>query len=332
MQTAASDRTSTWAPGFPAPEPHFFGIEWNAEKQLKRVLKNAVEQARFAYDPLGRRVERVAGGTTTLWTYQGEDILRETAGGTGTKYVHGPGTDEPLAQEDGAGVLNHLHADALGSVMRTSNAAGSVIGSRRYEPFGTLELDATSGYAFTGREWDAAMSMAYYRARYYDPMIGRFISEDPSGFAAGINFYRYVRNNPATLTDPQGLDSPGPPGWSDPKNWKVPAVPGNFDPAITIWNYRELCYSLQNNNFPGVRDPYFGGFRHCVCACLLERQFWPLGGVAVSIWDLNEDPTSKDSQGDMRAEKKGLFCGGRPGTCEEECLREFPPRAQGGNP
>jgi RHS repeat-associated protein len=45
----------------------------------------------------------------------------------------------------------------------------------------------------------------YYRARYYDPSAGRFLSEDPLGFKAGGNFYRYVRNRPTNLTDPTGL-------------------------------------------------------------------------------------------------------------------------------
>ena len=46
---------------------------------------------------------------------------------------------------------------------------------------------------------------SYYRARYYDPSAGRFLSEDPIRFDAGINFYAYVGNNSATLTDPFGL-------------------------------------------------------------------------------------------------------------------------------
>ena len=58
------------------------GIEWNAENQLKKVLNNAATIATFAYDPFGRRVEKVAGGTTTTFTYDVEDILRETAGAT----------------------------------------------------------------------------------------------------------------------------------------------------------------------------------------------------------------------------------------------------------
>jgi len=47
----------------------------------------------------------------------------------------------------------------------------------------------------------------YYRARYYDPTLGRFMPEDPSGFKGGLNFYQYVTNDPANQTDPMGFDS-----------------------------------------------------------------------------------------------------------------------------
>jgi YD repeat-containing protein len=93
--------------------PDTWTYEWDAENRLKRVLKNAVEQARFAYDPVGRRVEKVVGGVTTTYTYDDEDILRETTStGTTLKYVHGPGIDEPLAQEDGAGALTRMASAA----------------------------------------------------------------------------------------------------------------------------------------------------------------------------------------------------------------------------
>jgi RHS repeat-associated protein len=79
--------------------------------------------------------------------------------------------------------------------------------SRRYDTWGQVEAGgSTSGYAFTGREWDAETGLHYYRARYYDPSSARLLSEDPKGFAAEINFYRYVFNNPVRLTDPFGLE------------------------------------------------------------------------------------------------------------------------------
>lgn len=76
----------------------------------------------------------------------------------------------------------------------------------RYSTFGALEqAGAEGGYFFTGREWDPETGLHYYRARFYDPKPGRFISEDPIRFCSGINFYGYVRNTPASRTDPFGL-------------------------------------------------------------------------------------------------------------------------------
>jgi RHS repeat-associated protein len=71
------------------------------------------------------------------------------------------------------------------------------------------------GHAFTGREWDPETGLYYYRARYYDSRIGRFISEDPIGFAGGANFYAYVENGPTNRVDPTGLEVLNPPGWEN---------------------------------------------------------------------------------------------------------------------
>jgi len=66
-------------------------------------------------------------------------------------------------------------------------------------------LKTNNPYGYTGRVVDTK-DLYYYRARYYDPTIQRFISEDPIGFASGdYNFYRYVGNDPVKLVDPWGL-------------------------------------------------------------------------------------------------------------------------------
>ena len=184
---------------------------WNAENQLLRVCLNAdpctpeaTAVARFRYDPIGRRVEKVAGTVTTAFTCDGEDIVRRTAGGTTVFFIHGPGIDEPLASEQG-GVLTYLHADGLGSIVATSNQAGARTSTIEYDAWGNILSGTPDGYAFTGREWDPETGLYYYRARYYDPKIGRFISEDPIGFDAGeTNLYPYVANNPTTFVDPSG--------------------------------------------------------------------------------------------------------------------------------
>jgi RHS repeat-associated protein len=77
----------------------------------------------------------------------------------------------------------------------------------RYSAFGQSQPGtgaSPSRLKYAGRE-DDGTGLYYYRARYYDPVIGRFISEDPLGFAAGdVNFYAYVGNNPVNANDPSG--------------------------------------------------------------------------------------------------------------------------------
>ena len=79
-------------------------------------------------------------------------------------------------------------------------------------PFGRMKEhggEVKQPYGFTGREWDKETGLYYYRARYYDPKGGRFISKDPIGFAGGdVNLYRYVQNNSINRIDPTGEIDP----------------------------------------------------------------------------------------------------------------------------
>jgi RHS repeat-associated protein len=177
---------------------------WNAENQLIEVSENETTVATFEYDPFGRRVEKVVGATTTTYTYDHRNILRETAGASNAYYVHGPSIDEPLAKEV-SGSATYYHVDALGSVLKVSDAAGDVVHQYRYDAYGKIESGASQGgYSFTGREWDPEVELYYYRARYYSSTIGRFISEDPIDWGGGPNFYSYVKSNPHNLRDPSG--------------------------------------------------------------------------------------------------------------------------------
>jgi RHS repeat-associated protein len=180
--------------------------EWDGQNRLVRVLDNAGEIARFTYDALGRRAQKISGGITRTYVYGGMGILEERlSSGNTVRYVQGPGIDRPLASIEG-GVTSFYLADHLGSIVQTTNSSASVTLTRQYDPYGNpLAGGATGGYAFTGREWDPEASLHYYRARYYDPKIGRFISEDPAGFSDGPNMYTYVLNRPVDLVDPSGL-------------------------------------------------------------------------------------------------------------------------------
>src|SRR5262249_15828499 len=90
----------------------------------------------------------------------------------------------------GGGLLNHIDYDSFGNIIAQTNPA------------------AGDRFTFTGREWDPVLALYYYRARFYDPQLGRFISQDPMGFSAGdVNLYRYVGNDPLNLMDPSGNDA-----------------------------------------------------------------------------------------------------------------------------
>jgi RHS repeat-associated protein len=91
----------------------------------------------------------------------------------------------------------------------SANSDGDVSTQYNYSPFGVTQVmgtDVSQPFRFTGREWDAETGLYYYRARYYSPEMGRFVSEDPIRFAGGdVNWYRYVGNNSVNNVDPLGL-------------------------------------------------------------------------------------------------------------------------------
>jgi RHS repeat-associated protein len=97
----------------------------------------------------------------------------------------------------------------LGSITSLTGSSVTIAATYAYDSFG--QLTASSGslanpFHYTAREFDAETGLRYYRARYYDPAAGRFVSEDPIGFSGdGTNFYIYVDNNPVVLIDPSGL-------------------------------------------------------------------------------------------------------------------------------
>jgi RHS repeat-associated protein len=180
--------------------------EWDAENRLARVLDGGTELARFAYDGYGRRAQKTTA-TTRSYVYDGVDIVEERVGATTTRTVHGPGIDQPLASIDGTGTVSYYLANHLGSIVQQTDGSASVTLTRQYDPFGVpLQGAGTSGYAFTGREWDAETSLYYYRARYYAAETSRFLSEDAAGLGHGPTLYAYVGNAPNGFRDPSGHD------------------------------------------------------------------------------------------------------------------------------
>jgi RHS repeat-associated protein len=106
----------------------------------------------------------------------------------------------------------YYHTDALGSPVATTDAAGTVIERSEYEPYGqVLNHSIADGPGYTGHVSDAQTGLSYMQQRYYDPLIGRFLSLDPvtADAATGGNFnrYWYANNNPYRFVDPDGRQS-----------------------------------------------------------------------------------------------------------------------------
>jgi RHS repeat-associated protein len=112
--------------------------------------------------------------------------------------------DEWLARIDGNGTKVFLR-DALGSTVGLSDAAGAITDAYTYDPFGRSIAQGTTASAerYTGREQDDPESY-YYRARYYRPPEGRFLSEDAIRLAPDASLYAYVGGDPVSRIDPTG--------------------------------------------------------------------------------------------------------------------------------
>lgn len=102
----------------------------------------------------------------------------------------------------------YYHFDGLGSVVALSNSDGDSCQSYEYSAYGQVAASdpnfLTNPYMFTGRRFDIETGLYYYRARYYNPHIGRFMQTDPVGYDDGINWYLYCANNPLAFVDPSG--------------------------------------------------------------------------------------------------------------------------------
>ncbi|CBA16592.1 RHS repeat-associated core domain-containing protein [Xanthomonas albilineans] len=179
---------------------------WDDRDHLSQITQGGTVIASYSYDALGRRSARTENGATTQYLYDGLNTVQETQGTTINPILTGPGIDERYARDDNGGRTYFL-TDLLGSTRLLTDTNGNAVQRYDYDPYGTTTQSSTSynnPYQYTGREHDQS-GLYYYRARYYTPELGRFISEDPIKLMAGPNVYLYARANPVGYRDPSGL-------------------------------------------------------------------------------------------------------------------------------
>jgi len=186
---------------------------WDSRKRLTLITG----VASFLYDGLNRRESITQGGTTKAYLYDGLNPVQEQQGGSVfANLLTGLGIDKRFTRTTG-GVTSTFLTDLLGSTMALTNSSGVIQTSYAYGPYGGVTVTGASNsntYQYAGRENDGT-GLDYYRARYYKPSYGRFISEDQIGLNGGSNLYAYAGGNPVNYNDPTGNFLAPTPSWWD---------------------------------------------------------------------------------------------------------------------
>ncbi|MFQ5905174.1 MAG: RHS repeat domain-containing protein, partial [bacterium] len=211
------------------------------------VRDHTNDTLRFWYDGAGRRFRKSSGTDTLVYAYDGiyQTCELDAQGNVKAIYVYTNGLLLAKIEVPPAGAIRKYfcHHDGLGSIIGMTDTQGNVVQSYLYDEFGRLLQERSamgphSDYRYTSQEYDGPISELYnYRARYYDPEIGRFTQEDVlrelitflwmSEWSCGLgetcrflerhlravyaksnpqvlNAYGYVANNPVFYNDPTG--------------------------------------------------------------------------------------------------------------------------------
>ncbi|WP_417468154.1 RHS repeat-associated core domain-containing protein [Maricaulis sp.] len=209
-------------------------LNWVYDRSEQPVSMSGSDSGSFVYDAHRRRVRQDINGETiySVYTSSGAMVYRHNATtGEATDYLRlGGRTIARLATSGGATTVTYTHSDHLGSPAAATNAAGALLWREDYTPFGEARQTPAAnddGESFTGHITDSDTGVVYMQARYYDPAIGRFLSNDPVGFAQGgvgyFNRYAYVGNDPVNATDPTG-------------EWVWMAVGAAIGGGVQIWS------------------------------------------------------------------------------------------------
>ena len=199
----------------------------NRVKTITRKSDSAI-LGTYTYDAFGRRIQKViadlGGGQgglsgnitagTTDYLYDGMQCVEERVIDSMTKqFVWGLYIDELLEIKTPSNLYYPLQ-DLLYRTNVLTDSSGAIYEKFDYDAYGrTLIFDASDNaksnpiceFLFTGRRFDPESELYFYRARYYNPELGRFLSRDPIGYKGGLGLYAYVGSNPMTGTDPMGM-------------------------------------------------------------------------------------------------------------------------------
>ena len=188
-----------------------YAMTWTPERRLA-TLTGGGKTVSYAYDMDGIRTSKTVNGTTTSYTTVSGQVVRETTGSTVIDFAY-EDTGAPYAMRYNGSIYYYL-LNLQGDVVGLVDAYGNTVASYSYDAWGNV-LSATGSLAainplrYRGYYYDSETALYYVSSRYYDPMVGRWISADsmlisPSMTSVSTNMFAYCENNPIIYTDSTG--------------------------------------------------------------------------------------------------------------------------------
>ncbi len=243
---------------------------WDDRNRLTSVVSKTAagvmtSQEQYTYHAFDQRISQSidANGDGVFETVERYDYVNgqlalvfNSSGQVQERYLYGPGTNQVLAVEMGnGGAVRWFLTDNLGTVRDVTDSIGNVLDHLVVDPFGVVTSQSNAAYAprfiYAGMEFDQATGLYLDGERYYNPGIGRFMSQDPAGFAGGgTNLYSYVDNDAPNMVDPSGLSptTPNQPAPSEDDESFVPDADqpyqgGGYVPSWTTSWYTPPVYN-----------------------------------------------------------------------------------------
>jgi RHS repeat-associated protein len=304
LQTAGTTSYTYDAAGNQATKTGGTTFGYDADNRLTSISGAAA----YTYDYQGRRASKTVDGVTTTYVFDGVNLVAETAGGATGYFLNGQSIDEPLALSK-SGMIAYFGVDALGSVVVTNDAAGTVTHNAVFDAWGNTRSETGTRahpFTYTGREVGEA-NTCFYRARFYEPSTGRFTQEDPLLYVQSASKYAYADSAPTMHLDPHGLATETP-DWTPKKplccgDGLPKGSPPGFGLSVSS-AFMTVCDPSNATRYRGLKK-----FTSCMLTECPKPYTILCGGP-----ECQPRPTSQGGKAGDMVEEPGAGLGGKPAT------------------
>lgn len=238
---------------------------FDADSKLTQISYSAGGSDTFVYNGDGQRVQRVDNSGTRRFVYDGSAVVAETDGTGAVQAYHVPG----VGYVDASGAQHYYRENGIGSNVAVTSSTGAVESITEYDAYGqsaVVQSGNRSSLRFAGKHGyisDDHSGMQMLGARYYLPVLGRFLTQDPLGHEAGPNLYEYCANSPLVKIDPDGTDAKTQSDWEN--NFNNPgyaprptfSIPG-YKYTMSVWVHHAHWYNNRAHKHKRLNSFYVG--------------------------------------------------------------------------